>query len=362
MKNLVQQAKFFKLLCALALFIAFITTSTIIVSANDNDEATTPPDITVRFAPSPGTFEADESNVHIGHFGFRIEIFPEPIPPEGYIFVGWFVNGNIIHPPVAAVRNITMLAAYAPKPDPNSTSRFAILFDPGPGELPAGVPPILSLEYNSPIVYLPLPTQEGYRFNGWWWNDELVTLPFIVQSDMIFEAEWIQSPASQPIITPSYPIAIPAQHFVAAFNPFPGVFPGGEIGIRFSRINAFIRDIPDNPTRSGSVFVGWQLPNGRMLADSPILRSDIMLTAVWELSDSENEALLPSPPVEIRHNPQTSPLVISLSIFGGVIGLGLGLYGALKMRRKQAAATGKYHSEIIRYVREIRMEIKNRRK
>jgi len=362
MKNPAKQSKFSKLLCILALLIIFISASTTVVTAVDNNEVITPPEITLRFAPSPGIFEADEDDVHTGHLGFRIDEFPEPTPPEGYIFVGWFVNGTQIHPPVAVIRNITILAAYAPVSDPNSTARFAVIFDPGLGELPAGTPSILSLEYNSPLTSLPVPTQEGYSFNGWSWNDELITIPLIVQRDMIIEAEWVQSPANPPLIAPSYPMSIPAQHFVAAFNPFPGVFPVGEAGIRFARGSAFIRDLPADPTRSGSVFVGWQLPNGRMLADSPILRNDTMLTAVWDASDLE-AAASPSDisQVEIRHNPQTSPLTIGFSIFGGVVGLGVGFYASLRMRRKQTAAAGKYRSDFMRYVREVRIEIKNRK-
>jgi len=361
MSNPIKQvlnSKCLKLLCIIALFITYTAAFTTIAAAsNPRDDNIAPPDITVRFAPSPGTLEND---VHTGHFGFRIDSLPEPEPPPGYIFIGWFSNGTQIIPPVAATRNITILAAYAPIPDLDYAARFAIVFDPGPGQLPAGTPPILSADYNSPLISLPIPTNEGYSFNGWSFNDEIVTAPHIVRGDMIMEAEWVLAPENPPIMIPSYPIAIPASHFVVAFNPFPGNFSNDEIGLRFERGSATIRNLPAPPTRNGAVFVGWQLPNGNMLKDFPVLRGDTMLTAVWDTSGEAIISVNPTP-VEVRPNPQTSPIAISLGIFGAVIGLGIGLCGALKMKKRQTSAAGKYQIDIARYVREVRMEIKNKR-
>jgi len=329
------------------------------IYARDNSS---PPEITIRFAPSPGYLTQGDSPTQTGHFGFRIESLPEPEPPAGYIFIGWFASGTQVHAPVAAIRNTTILAAYAPIPDPYCTNRFAILYDTGLGHLPQGAPPIQALPYGSAITSLPEPTKEGYSFGGWTWNDEAISAPIIVRDDMVLEALWVQGPARQPSQPTTYPIAIPTFNLVTAFNPFPGVFNGDEIGIRFVRSSNNLRNIPENPTRSDAVFVGWQLPNGELLDSQLLVRQDMMLTAIWDTCEYAVAGLYPNAPVETRPNPQTSPFTISLIFYSAVITLGVSVLGIMHLRQKQARAVVRYRSGVVRQIREARMVIKNRGK
>ena len=345
-------------LCIIAFIVAVIIASVMAIVASDSPIALQSP-ITVRFAPSPGTFTDDESGIRTGLFGFRIDSFPEPVPPAGYVFIGWFANGTQLHPPIAAVRSITILAVYSPAPDPESAVRFAIVYDPGPGQLPPGTPPVQSLTYGSPLINLPVPTHTGYNFGGWIWNDEAVTIPFIVRSDMILEAVWIRDTGIQPPQPAAHPPAIPAFHHVVTFNPFPGAFAGDETGLRFGRNFSILRDMPEDPVRHGAIFDGWRLPDGSPLNDDPlVIRGDIMLTAIWVSVTDSNAAS--GVPVETRPNPQTSPIVVSVKIFGAVILLGLTTLAIMKLCTGQAAADGKYRAAMVRYVREIRILIKNR--
>jgi len=352
MENPVKYIKIPILIPLLILLTAFLA---ITIFASDEPP---PPDITIRFAPSPGTFAEGASDIHTGHFGFRIDEFPEPEPPLGYIFVGWFSNGTHVLPSIAAIRNTTLFAAYAPIPDPYDTSSFAIVFDPGPGQLPLGVPPIQSHTYGSPITTFPLPTKEGHCFSGWTWNEEPLTAPHIVRSDMVIEAQWTPTSTQQSELPQAYPIHIPAFQLVVAFNPFPGTFQGNEIGIRLGRITSTIRDMPENPIRSGAVFVGWQLPNGNMLEGPLLIRSDMVLTAIW---DTSNEAAAQNPPpsVDNRHNPQTSHLAVSLVLLTAIITLGITSACIIKVKKNQAASANKHRAYITRYAREVRMVIKN---
>ena len=349
----------FQTLRIIALLVALIAVSVVLVPADTDNNGLAGPQITVRFAPSPGTLTDYDRDVLIGALGFRIDSFPEPVPPRGYVFVGWFAGGSELHAPIAMLRNTTIMAAYAPIPDPESTVRFAIVYDPGPGRLPQGVSPMQSFTYGSPLTGLPVPYHAGHSFSGWLWNDEPVVAPFIIRSDMVLEAAWAPAsslPPAQPAMLP-----IPEFHFVAAFNPFPGTFNGEETGLRFGRSGSTVRDMPPNPTRQGAIFDGWRMPNGSPVNDPLIIRNDIMLTAIWVSATESGAAPTSSTAViETRPNPQTSPLVVSLVIFGAVIFLGLAAFVIFRLCTRQAAEVGKYRAAMTRYVREIRILIKNR--
>ncbi|MCL2361967.1 MAG: InlB B-repeat-containing protein [Defluviitaleaceae bacterium] len=355
MKIKLRQAIVYKLVCIIALLVVFMAATALSVVAQDNP----PPDITVRFAPSPGSFEDGRNYIHTGRFGFRIDSFPEPEPPAGYVFVGWFVGGSHVLPPIANTRNTTLIAGYAPEQDPYDTARFAIVYDSGEGQLPENTPSILALTYGSPLISLPIPVKEGYSFSGWIWDEEPVTAPFIVRGDMILEAVWVPTQGDNRTANLSGPMQIPALHFAIAFNPFPGAFGRGETGLRFGRGATTVRQMPDAPTRRGAVFTGWQMPCGQMLEPTSLIREDTMLVAIW---DTNPESTPPPATTEPRRNPQTSPIRISVALLFAITMIASGLYTILKLTGKQNAAAGKYKADMRRYVREVRMEIKNKNK
>ena len=311
--------------------------------------------ITIRFAPSPGYLPAG-SGVYTGNFGFRIDSFPEPTPPRGYFFVGWFVEGTQVVPPVAAIRNTTVLAGFAPFHDPEDSVRFVLIFDANEGQLGAGTPYIQAFTYGSAITSLPTPSREGYRFTGWEWEDDVISLPYIVQSDMVLVATWGAS--TDIALPPTSPITIPANQYVIAFNPFPGVFGGEETGIRFGR-NMF-NNIPEAPQRSGAVFKGWRLPDGSELLGQLVVREDIMLTAIWDTSAGANGEDTDSI-VEIRPNPQSSPIVVSFALFFAVAVLGVVTFWVVKATRLQVADGERYQADVARHVREVRILIRNKK-
>jgi len=327
------------------------------------DTVVSPPQLTIRFAPSPGSFEDGVSGIRTGVFGFRVDEFPDPIPPAGYMFIGWFSDGIQLQAPIAAVRSTTVLAGYAPVINSTTAPSFAVVYnlEPGEGELPQGMPPIQSFTYGSVLTSLPVPTKEGYYFAGWQFYGDTITAPYIVRSDMVLEAVWSPTPLQQS----SRPAAIPENQFVTAFNPFPGAFSGHETGIRFGRLASTMDDLPTEPIRQGFTFRGWQLPDGDILADSLVIRSDINLIAVWDESTGAgmaDAALLPSASLDTRPNPRTSPTTISLMIFGAVILLGIAVACIYKLNMRQTAAEGRYRAYITRCVREMTIVIRNRSK
>ena len=338
----------------IALFLAVILVWAVAVPVHANNNAGPPPPLTIRFAPSPGHFPEGVSGVRTGAFGFRINELPEPVPPDGYTFIGWFSEGVQLTAPVASVRSMTILAGYAPVVS-SSAPNFAVVYDPGPGQL--DTPPIQSFTYGSALIDLPVPTLEGYHFAGWQWGEYLITAPHIVKSDMALEAIWQVAPPPLAF----RPVSIPANQFVAAFNPFPGTFVGDEVGLRFGRSGADIEELPGAPRRTGYEFAGWRLPGGDILDGPLVISGDINLAASWAPAPGnlqENGELRPY--VETRSNPLTSPMSVSLMIFGAVLLLGIAAAGIYRLNKRQAAAEGQYRAYITRTVREMRLLVKNR--
>jgi len=355
MKNQFKKANI-KTLMVIMLLISVMTFPAVVAAANDTPNG---PQVAVWFIPGPGTLSDYDTDLFVGLFGFRVDNFPEPEPPPGYVFVGWFMDGVQIHAPIAAIEHIALFAGYALAPSLDPAVSLAIVYEPGPGELPQDTSPIQSFTYGSALVSMPVPYRAGHIFEGWVWNDEPVTAPFIIRSDMVLEAVW--APAQQTVLPPVSLLPVPAFHFVAAFDPFPGAFNGDEIGIRLGRTGSTVRDVPDEPTLQGAVFNGWRLPNGAILDDPLVIRGDIALTAIWLTSSETGAAVVTTTPIETRPNPQTSPIVISMMIFGAVIFLGLAAFAIFKLTSKQVVATGKYRAAMVRYVREIRILIRSRR-
>jgi len=331
----------------IAFLLIFIAINAVTVVAHNDIAA---PNITVRFSPSPGNLP-DDLSVYTGNFGMRIDNFPEPEPPRGYFFIGWFAGGVHITPPIAVTRSTTILAGFAPFHDPEDSAGYVIVCDPGIGELPSYAPPIRFFTYGSAITSLPVPIHEEYIFAGWMWDDELLSLPHIVQSDMVLEATWVaDTGATRPPVT-----VVPPGQNIVAFNPFPGFFADNETGLMFGRSSIF--NIPDAPTRNGLVFEGWRLPDGSKLEGRLSLDGDIMLTAIWT-PDTNGTA---STTVDTRPNPPTSPLTISLALFGAIILLVSAAFGIFSLSHRQNIKAGKQQADKMRLIREARILMKGAR-
>ena len=334
----------------IALFMAAIVVVAVSVYGNTSPA---PPPLTIRFAPSPGSFAGETSGVRTGPFGFRIDELPEPVPPAGYTFVGWFSDGVQMQAPIAAVRSTTILAAYAPIVDPENGQSFAVVYNPGEGQLPEEMLPIQSFTYGSMIISLPIPEREDYYFAHWQHDGERVTAPFVIRNDMALDAVWYDTPPQQS----ARPLAIPTGHYVAVFNPFPGAFNNGETGIVFQRLNATLNNsIPQEPSLQGYIFSGWRIPNGQNLDLPVFINGDIMLTAIWAEDPEGTNGLSSS---DIRPNPQTSPISISLMIFVAIGMLASATAGLYILKTRHAAAQGRYHAQITRCVREMKIVVKN---
>ena len=109
----------------------------------------------------------------------------EPTAPtkEGYIFVGWFSNGERFNFSTAKVTEDLKLEARWTK---DNAIIYTITFDSKGGDKVESI----KVEKNNVIGNLPTPTKKDYSFDGWYFGTELVNNNTVVTRDMTLVAKW----------------------------------------------------------------------------------------------------------------------------------------------------------------------------
>lgn len=142
--------------------------------------------------------------------------------------------------------------------------KFKVTFDVDGG---VSIPEML-VDPNTEIV-LPTPTKEGFVFNGWQRDGELVLPKVKIDKDMTFKVIWY----------PKNP------------NTFKVVFDtnGGTPILPLYVIKGEKLYLPGPPTKEGYKFVVWKDPNGRPIYNEALLmvEDEIVLKAEWAKDDNQ---------------------------------------------------------------------------
>ena len=169
------------------------------------------------------------------------------------------------------------------------------------------------------------------------------------------------------------------EQFLVSFDTNSGEFVNEtNEGIRIVPAGGTLTNFPQNPTRYGYVFDGWQIADGarsgeRLTENSLVVYENMALIAIWVRYGEATTTPAPGTPTPTpaatatptpspetkadagRPNPTTNPIAISIMIFVAVMSLGLAAFGIIKLMAHQALATGKYRSDSARYIRESRL-------
>lgn len=123
---------------------------------------------------------------------------PKSPTKDGYEFSGWYTDDNIFADSwnfdIKQVNsNITLYAKWIPLKD-HEKEKYTVIFESNGG---SRVPSITGIESGSKIVRPKDPIREGYRFDGWYLDDQLFKEPWIferntVTADEILFAKWIE--------------------------------------------------------------------------------------------------------------------------------------------------------------------------
>ena len=300
-------------------------------------ETETPTLFTVTFNPGTGAIPHGVPATRTGAHGFRVALadFPTPIPPAGYTFIGWYLDGARIAGDLIVTRNMTLFAHY--QRTQVGPRNYTITFVLNNGTMPTNTATTQTHPYGTHISALPTPTRAGHTFVGWMHGNVLQPVPFIIRGNMTLTASWTTTPQPSPSPQPS---PVPPTHLVVVFDPGQGTFPGNETGIR-TGVYGFVINTMPTPTRTGHTFAGWSI--GTTPITLPLtVRQDTTVTARWT-------------PIGTIVNPQTSPIQVTFTIFGAVLLVGIAAFGIMKLTGKQLAAQGQYRADMTRYNREKRL-------
>lgn len=108
----------------------------------------------------------------------------EPTEPtkEGYVFVGWYSNGERFDFSTKVTEDLKLEARWTKE----NAIIYTITFDSKGAEKIES----LKVEKNNVIGNLPKPTKKGYSFVGWYFGTELVNNNTVVTRDMNLVAKW----------------------------------------------------------------------------------------------------------------------------------------------------------------------------
>lgn len=103
-----------------------------------------------------------------------------PIPTrEGYVFSGWFFNDQLITDNTWPLNPTTTLVAKW------ELIKYTITFDSNGGN---EIDPIVNVK--DALIVLPRPTKEGYKFTGWYLNEERYTTVLMPGENITLVAKW----------------------------------------------------------------------------------------------------------------------------------------------------------------------------
>ena len=200
---------------------------------------------TITFNSNGGSYVAPITQ----DYGNEVEAPADPTR-EGYTFVGWMEDNEIVSvPTIMPARNVTLSAKWKP-------NQYTITFDSNGGSYVAPITQDYGTEVEAPAN----PTREGYTFAGWMEDGKIASIPTIMPArDITLTAKW------------------EAKKYTITFNSN-----GGSYVAPITQDYGTEVEAPANPTREGYTFAGW-MEDGKIASIPTIMPArDITLTAKWE--------------------------------------------------------------------------------
>lgn len=182
---------------------------------------------------------------------------PDNPTREGYTFNGWLLGGDPYDFTTPVMQDLTLTASWT-----KNKSTYTVKFDLNGGD---GNIADQKVKEGSTIDRPANPTREGYTFMGWQYEDSDWNFLNTVASNMTLTAQWKRNEVKK---------------YTVAFDTADGT----SIDPQTIRDGGKVSK-PDDPTREGYEFTGWQL-NGKDYDWNTPITTDIILTATWQKNET----------------------------------------------------------------------------
>lgn len=196
---------------------------------------------------------------------------------DGYDFLGWFLGTEKFNFSTAIKENIKLEAKWISKTDDNNRTRTITLDIDGKKEE-------VKTDASGVLSEVKDPTKSGYKFLGWYIEDEKVDLSKPFEEDTTIVAKWkkVKSESNSnnknntTPSTPTKPEEPTVTKYTVTFDS-----DGGSSVSKQTVVSGKTATKPSNPTRSGYTFKGWYLNGAEYNFPSKVTKN-ITLTAKWE--------------------------------------------------------------------------------
>lgn len=177
---------------------------------------------------------------------------------DGYTFQGWTLDGDPYDFNAPVTSSITLKALWS-KNTPVA-KKHTVTFDSGKGSKVDSQ----TVKEGDPVSKPDNPTREGYTFNGWLLGGDPYDFTTPVMQDLTLTASWTKNKST----------------YTVKFDLNGG---DGDIADQKVKEGSTI-DRPDNPTREGYTFMGWQYEDSDWNFLNTVT-SNMTLTAQWKRNE-----------------------------------------------------------------------------
>ena len=174
---------------------------------------------------------------------------PEAITKYGFILDGWYLNNNKYDFSTPVTKNITLVAKWS---EDTAVLRYEVTFDSDGGSKVDKQRVIENTTATEPKA----PTKTGYKFLGWYINDQKYDFKTKVTGNIALKANW------EKIV-----------QYTVTFNKDNGTENETKLVNSGEKVTK-----PNNPTKEGYKFVEWLYNNETFDFNTPIT-SDMIITA-----------------------------------------------------------------------------------
>ncbi len=206
-------------------------------------------------------------------FDGKLSSLPTPIY-SGYTFNGWYTaieGGEQIVEGAVFSQNTTLYAHWTREITPPTPDAYIVTFDPTGGIV---TPDTATTNKDGRLTELPIPTYDGYTFNGWYTaadGGEAVTEETVFTSDTTVYAHWTKT--TTPPVT-----------YTVTFDPNSGTVTPATVT---TDKDGKLTTLPI-PTRDGYTFDGWYTAatDGTIVNIDTIYTADTTLYAHWTKAET----------------------------------------------------------------------------